>query len=195
MVTPRLLAPVGAVLVLLGRASAALAQVHWDAGAQVGVMKRFTTGGAADAPSPGFGPALELQGHVALLPMLRLGGYLGTDLSPLDGGDAGGPRTFWDGGLHLRLSPPLLPYPWRTWVYAGFGYAFAYDLGTHLSGGLLEAPVGLGLGRKLTREWTVFTELGARFGFGFYGGMYDAAGAPGKDPVALSLSVGLSLEE
>jgi hypothetical protein len=184
----------------------ASAQVHWDAGAQAGVTKRFAAGGDAGAPSPGFGPSLELQGHVALLPMVRLGVYLGTDLSPAA---PDGLRTFWDGGLHLRLTPPLAPWPWRTWLFTGFGYAFADDLGPGLPGGMLEVPVGLGLGRKVGSHALFFVELGARIGFGFYGRMYDRSAVEtsgesgqspgsayvGQDTFALSLSVGLSLEE
>jgi hypothetical protein len=181
---------VALVLILLATATPARAQVHWDAGAQAGVMKRFAEGSGAGA---GFGPMVQLQGHVALLPMVRLGAYLSTDLSPIDDG---GPRTFWEGGIHLRVSPPLLAYPWRTWVFAGFGYAYAYDLGARLHGGQLDVPVGLGVGRKLSPAVLLFSELGARFGFAFDGAMYDQGGSsPGKDPVALSLSVGLSLEE
>jgi hypothetical protein len=169
-------------------------------------MKRFATGGASGAPTPGFGPSLELQGHVALVPMVRLGAYLSTDLSPVST-DGEGPRTFWEGGLHVRVSPPLVAWPWRVWLFTGFGYAITYDVGTHLSGGMLDVPVGLGLGRKLTRHTLLFTELGARFGFGFSGPMYTSGSAParseagggtayvGNDAVALSLSVGLSLEE
>jgi len=194
------------VLALLLAAGDAKAQVHWDAEAQAGVVKRFTTGGGSGAPMPGFGPSLELQGHVALVPMVRLGAYLSTDLSPVST-DGEGPRTFWEGGLHVRFSPPLVGYPWRVWLFAGFGYAYTYDVGTRLSGGMLDVPVGLGLGSKLTRHTMLFAELGARFGFGFYGPMYtpgsasggsETGGGPaylGNDSVALSLSVGLSLEE
>ena len=187
----------------------AAAQVHWDTGAQAGVTKRFVAGGDAGAPAPGFGPSIELQGHVALVPMVRVGAYLGTDLSPAA---PEGLRTFWDGGLHVRLSPPLLPWPWRTWLFTGFGYSFAEDLGDHLPGGLLEVPVGLGIGRKVSRHSLLFVELGGRIGFGFYGRMYDRSAVEssgmaaesgetrsgayvGKDTFALSLSVGLSLEE
>jgi hypothetical protein len=70
---------------------------------------------------------------------------------------------------------------------------------------MLEAPFGLGLGRRAGSHWVLFSELGARAGFGFYGRMYDrdavetggASGGAyvGQDTFALSLSVGLSLEE
>jgi len=173
------------------------------------VTKRFVAGGDVGAPSPGFGPSLELHGHVALIPMVRIGAYLGTDLSPAA---PEGLRSFWDGGLHVRLSPPVLPWPWRTWLFTGFGYSLAEDLGAHLPGGLLEVPVGFGIGRKVSRHSLLFVELGGRIGFGFYGRMYDRSAVEssgttaesgqtrsgayvGQDTFALSLSVGLSLEE
>jgi hypothetical protein len=210
-------------LVALLVAPAARAQVHWDVGAQAGVIKRFTTGGANGAPDPGFGPVVQLQGHLALVPMVRIGLYAAADVSPASGVGA---RTFYEGGLHLKVTPPLLSAPWRAWAFAGFGYAYTYAASFHAPvalptsttnvlfggtyGGMLDVPLGLGLGYKPARAgvpWLVFAELGGRLGVGFYGPMYDdgAAGtaggvvtvAPflGKDSFALTLSVGLSLEQ
>jgi hypothetical protein len=186
------------------------AQLRWDVGAQAGVTKRFTTGATTGAPSPGFGPSFGLQGHVALVPMVRIGLYFEGDVSPTP---PLGPRTFWAGGLHLRIMPPLLGGAWRTWVFAGLGYAYV-DWGdqnipasgqgaggagtnTRVTGGIFDAPVGLGLGRKVG-SWLIFGELGTRFGFGFYGPMYAGQGGAagqGQDSFALSASVGLSLEQ
>ena len=163
------------------------------------MTQRLPTGGAPGAPTPELGPALGLQGHLALVPMVRLGAYLATDLAPLS---TGGPRAFAEGGLHVRLTPPLASWPWRTWLFAGFGYAYAEDLRARLPGGMLAAPLGLGLGRKVGKRLLLFTELAAHFAFGSYGRMYDRAAVEsaggayvGKDTFALSLSVGLSLEE
>jgi len=205
---PRLLFPVTAAVLWLATGRTAGAQVRWDAGAEAGIMKRVETGGGAGAPTAGLGPSVELQGHVALLPMIRLGAYMTTDLAPAVGGGvtADGPRTFAEAGLQVRGTPPLLPWPWRTWLFAGFGDGYAHDLGTRLSGGMLDVPVGLGLGRKLTPSWLLFIELGARFGLAFHGSMYEADRASllqgggsstydGKDAFALSLSVGLSLDK
>jgi hypothetical protein len=219
---PRLFACFAALVALLG-ASAARAQVHWDVGAEAGIMKRFTTGADVAAPDPGFGPLVQLQGHVALVPMVRIGAYAAADLSPAT--DIGA-RTFYEGGLHLKVTPPLLSAPWRAWAFAGFGYAYTVAASYHAPvtlptgttnvlfgstyGGMLDVPVGVGLGTKpagLLSPWLVFAELGGRLGVGFYGPMYDdgAAGtagsvvavAPfmGKDSFALTLSVGISLEQ
>ena len=174
-------------------ARSARAQVHWDIGGEAGVMKRFTTGSDVAAPNPGFGPAFELQGHVAVLPMLRVGLYLAQDISPAS---AIGVRTFWEGGLHAKVTPPLLPSPWKTYAFLGFGYAFTHadgytgSLGAAppgsgganvsvaygpLSGGMLDVPVGIGLSRRLGGAWNVFAELGARVGVAFFGSMYNSA--------------------
>jgi hypothetical protein len=229
----RWLVVTGAALAWESGALRAHAQVRWDVAAEVGAKTRFTTGSAPSAPGPSFGPAFELQGHVALVPMLRVGAYLTQDTAI---GSGNGTRTFWAGGIRAKVTPPLLPAPWRFWAYAGLGYAYAYAVsfrapalveGSEVivrfpgqQGGILEVPVGVALGYRVsggtgalrtTRAWVVFAELGGRFGVATFGPMYDAgpvaavAGATagstvsapfaGKDSFALSLSVGLSLQE
>lgn len=160
------------------------------------MTKRFTTGGDAGAPQPGLGPSFGLQGHVALLPMVRAGLYAEQDVSPAS--DAG-PRMFWAGGVHVRATPPLLPSPWRAWVFAGAGVAYAYSKAVHAAGALMDVPLGVGLGSKLGGHLLLFGEVGARWGLLFQGAMYDAAGAPaaqylGRDSFALTASLGLSWE-
>jgi hypothetical protein len=175
------------------------AQIHWDVGAQAGATRRFTAGADAQAPAPGIGPSFGLQGHLALVPMVRAGVYLAQDTSPEP---PASPRTFWAAGLHARIAPPLLGGAWRTWLSAGIGYAYAYSIEQHASGGMLDLPVGVAVGRKMGSTWILFAELGARFGLGFQGSMYDHAAAAsagvdyaGQDSFALSASVGLSLEQ
>ena len=186
----------------------AAAQVRWDAGADVGVMQRVTTGAAPLAPSPEPGPVGELRAHIAILPMLRMGPYLAHEIAPLS---AGAPREITDAGLRAKVSPPLLALPWRSWLFVGVGYARAYEPSHHLGGaaggtfvqgeggGFLETRVGVGLGYRLDRRWELFAELGGRIGLLFAGSMYDPAGCgcgepyEGKDSFALSLSLGLSL--
>jgi hypothetical protein len=175
------------------------AQLHWDVDAEAGVRKRFTTGSDPGAPNPGFGPAFELQGHVAVFPMVRVGAYLAQDTSYASGI---GPRTFWEGGLHVKVTPPLLPSPWRTWVSAGVGYAYTYAASytqtihvangsvdesvDHVTGGMIDVPLAVALGYRLrapasSSGWTVFAELGGRIGAAFFGAMY-GDGAPGSAP-------------
>ncbi len=169
-------------------------------------MQRIMTGAAPGAATPEPGPVGELRAHVALVPMLRLGPYLAHDIAPLSGAPA---REVTEAGLRAKLTPPLLALPWRAWVFAGVGYARAYEPSHRLegsgdfvpgqAGGSLEARAGLGLGYRLDRTWELFAELGSRFGLLFVGSMYDRGGCvcgepyQGKDSFALSLSLGLSL--
>jgi hypothetical protein len=180
-------------------------------------MQRFATGADPGGASPEPGAVGELHAHVAILPMLRLGPYVAHDIAPLTSGPA---REITEGGLRAKLSPPLLGAPWQTWGFVGVGYARAYEpshaLPTELGspaitvaprfapgqgGGLLEARLGLGLGLRLDRQWEAFLELGGRAGLLFVGSLYDrgACGCgeayAGKDSFALSLSLGLSLNQ
>jgi hypothetical protein len=168
----------------------AQAQIHWDVGIQGGAMKRFVTGGEAGA-DPKIGPAFQLTGHMALIPLVRVGLYAATDISPATGIAA---RHFYEGGLHAKFAPPLLGGPWRTWVALGIGYAYTYapsytaqvlfagdtqpstltvDTAT---GGMLEISPAIGIGYRIGSV-TPFAELGGRFGMGFSGTMYDSNAA------------------
>jgi len=178
---------VQASLLLASREARGQASVNWDVGAQAGAMKRFTT--STQASQPGFGPAFELQGHVALIPMFRVGLYLAQDISPMPGWPA---RQFYEGGLHVKWTPPLLASPWRSYLFAGFGAAYVRQ--DPREGTLLEVPAGLGVALKLRAPWELFAELGGRAGVAFLGGVYDA-GNTGKDSFAVSLSVGVSLSD
>ena len=177
----------------------AFAQLNSDVGLSAGVMKRFTTGAASGVSQPGFGPVVDLRAHVALLPMIRIGLYAAYDHSPMPGA---GDRNFVTGGLHLKVSPPLLPAPWKTYLFTGFGggyteadgYATTVTIDNNLAtgaptgstparaasmnGALLEVPLGLGLARKLGPSWELFLELGGRFGVATFGSMYDSHETP-----------------
>ena len=180
---------VGAAFVLVV-AGDARAQVNWDLGAEAGAMKRFTT--SSQTSQPGFGPVFELQGHVALIPMVRVGLYVAQDVSPMAGWPA---RQFYEGGLHAKWTPPLLSSPWRSYLFAGFGAAYVrQDAPQAGDGTLLEVPAGLGLALKLRAPWELFAELGGRAGVAFLGSVYDG-GITGKDSFAVSLSVGVSLSD
>ncbi len=207
-------------------------QVRWDVGGEAGLMKRFTTGSSPGASSPSPGPMFELRGHVAVVPMVRVGLYAAMSLSPRAGAEGSeiGERTYWEGGLEVRVIPPLLPAPWRTWAFAGAGWArtyaasFRYSDGTSsvpdntlaqgAYGGLIEVPLGIGLGSRVTGApgpWGLFVEAGGRGGAGFYGPVYagpprvssvshdnNIVGLPpafdGNDSFALTVSLGLSFD-
>jgi hypothetical protein len=195
-----------AMLAIVPRSAAA--QVHWDMGGEVGVMQRLTTRGDPGAPAPRPGPVGELYAHVALLPMIRLGPYFTHDISPLSGAPS---RQISAAGVRIKLSPPLLKGAWQTWAFSGVGYARTYEPSHRLvatdafvpgaGGGLLDLRLGLGLGYRLSRPWVLFVELGGRFGIALTGSMYErgacGCGEPyvGEDSFALSLSVGLSLNQ
>lgn len=179
--------------------------LRWDAAAAVGVTDRIMTGRPAGSPAPWPGPMAEIQAHVALLPMIRLGAYVEGDLSPASGIPA---RQAIEGGVRVRVTPPLLRDPWRVWAFVGVGYAREYAPGHGLerppgglvagaAGGILDLPVGLGLGVRLRGPWFAFAELGGRVGLAFTGTAYDPAwaGYLGRDSFAAALSLGVSLQE
>lgn len=187
-------------------------QVRWDVGTEVGAMKRFATHDAtprsSTARDPDVGPVLTIQGHLALAPMIRAGLYFAEDVSPATAVAA---RSFSEGGLEIKLTPPLLPLPWRLSFIAGIGYAYVFApsyrtsdvshgdrvslLRTAEHGGMFELPVGFALGCRLTSSWVLLAELSARLGVGFFGPMYDpGSGFLGRDSFALSLAIGVSFE-
>jgi hypothetical protein len=169
----------------------ASAQLHWDASAQLGIQKRFLGSRANGADDAGFGPIGQITGHVALLPLVHVGGYFGHDISPV--GDTARNITF--GGLRVKGSIPFVKGSWRSWVFVGFGYAGVYQqsfdttiskpdpLGgppTRMSGrvegaggSFFDLPFGLGASYKLFKPWELCAELGARAGFGHTGSVYE----------------------
>lgn len=172
-------------------ARTASAQVHWDASAQLGVQKRFLGNRAIGSDDAGFGPIGQLTGHVALLPLVHVGGYFGHDISPV--GETARNITF--GGLRVKGNIPFVKGSWRGWVFVGFGYAGVYQqsfdatiakpdpLGgppTRLSGraegaggSFFDLPFGFGASYKLFKPWELCAELGARAAFGHTGSVYE----------------------
>jgi hypothetical protein len=199
---------ISALWALLLAPQPAAAQLHWDAAAEVGAMQRLRTGAGPGGGSDEPGPVGEVNFHLALLPMVRIGPYLTHDISPVSGAPS---RQTTEGGLRAKFSPPLLPTPWRSWTFLGAGYARAYEPSHHVpatgdfapgaGGGILDLRLGFGLGYRLNHPWELFTELGGRFGLAFAGSLYQSGecscGQPyvGKDSFALSLSLGLSLNQ
>jgi len=214
---------VGALLV----AREASAQLHWDLSAQAGVMKRFMAQRPQGSDDAGFGPTGQITGHLALLPFVHVGGYFGHDISPLPR-DAN-PRNITFGGLRAKAMLPWVRGSTRAWFFAGFGYAGVYapSYGSTFSiptgsgdleqrrvrvegagGSFFDVPLGLGASYKLYKPWELCAELGARFGFGHTGSVYEdpgpqvnVPGLPGQnalpaglDRFALGLTVGVLID-
>jgi hypothetical protein len=167
--------------------------VHWDASAQVGVAKRFLFSKAPGGADAGFGPAVQIDGHVALLPLLRVGLYGAFDSTNV--GPAS--RQMLGGGARVVGLAPFRTQSFRAWVFAGFGYTFAFApsyhttldfspdltttvptdaLVTQAGGSFYEVPFGIGAGYSLRPPFELVAELGARAGFGFQGSIYEDPG-------------------
>jgi hypothetical protein len=173
------------------RTTPAAAQVHWDVGGQAGVIRRVLTSRDPGLSDAGFGPVFQLQGHIAILPLLRAGAYVSHDISPIDGIAA---RQITSAGLHLRVGSPWPREPWRAWLYAGAGYARVYAPSYHTSllltqdatqppaptdalvmgagGGFVEVPLGVGVAYRVRKPWEITAELGTRVGFAYTGSVY-----------------------
>jgi len=178
-------------------ASSAEAQVHWDVGADTGVMKRVLTSRPSGGSDAGFGPIVGVHAHVALMPLLRIGAYLDGELSPTDEPTA---RRVYSGGLRLKLTPPVAPTEaLRFWVFAGVGYAGVYSPAYHTDlvirdannnvtkhgidasgagGRFLEIPLGIGMGWRFRKPWELTFELSGRMGLFNGGTLYSADGRP-----------------
>jgi hypothetical protein len=174
----------------------ARAQLHWDASAQAGVEKRFLAHLPSGGHDPGFGPTAQLTGHVALLPLVRVGGWIAHDISPMH--DPIAARDVTSGGLRVKLMSPFPRGDLRAWLFAGFGYAGVYARSYHATiaqkdpvtgaplpvdalvqgagGSFFEVPLGIGASYKLRKPWELAAELGLHLGFGHGGSVYEAPG-------------------
>jgi hypothetical protein len=219
----RLLVPITAAVAGVLAGPHARAQLHWDASAQAGVMKRFLGSRAAGGSDAGFGPVGELHGHVAILPLVRVGAYVSHDISPQPGDTTALQIT--SAGARVKISSPLPLDPWRVWAFVGIGYAGVYGpsfrtpidvagarvdaLGTGAGGGFFEVPFGVGASYKLRRPWHLTAELSGRGGFGFAGSVFDTQNGragfaegqpqlllsnPGTPSFALALMFGILLD-
>lgn len=181
---------------LLAATTPAHAQVHWDASAQVGVARRVLSNRPVGGEDAGFGPIGQLTGHVALLPLLRFGAYVGHDISPMGG--ASSARDLTSGGLRAKVMSPWPRGALRAWLFFGFGYTGVYARSTTgprvfpgppgspsvtneatvqgAGGGFFEVPFGIGASYKLRKPWELSAELGMRAGFGHSGSVYEDPG-------------------
>lgn len=212
------------LVLALGWTRRAGAQLHWDASVQAGATKRFLSSRPSGGRDAGVGPAAQIAAHVALLPLVRVGGYASYDLSP-GPGDAGA-RDVFTGGLRAKVLSPWPRGSFRTWALVGIGYARTHARGydTRIDvpagprdatvegadGGFVEVPVGIGASYKLRKPLELTAELGFRIGFAHHGDAYRSPGPaltihdvppgsgtmlpPGIDRFALGLTVGVLFE-
>lgn len=189
-----------AIAILFPRISAA--QLHWDASVQLGGMKRFLVERAPGTDDVGIGPTGQIAAHLALLPLVGAGVYVGHDISPLPDPAAARNITFM--GARAKVGLPMSG-SFRAYGFAGFGLAlvtqqgfdyagFPYvgpagttirkDATVESAGGhFFEVPFGLGVSYKLRKPWELCAELGARVGFAHSGSVYDELrGAQVKAP-------------
>jgi hypothetical protein len=196
---PTLLLTVAALGASVSWAPPAPAQVRWDVGLLAGATWRVTTGDRAPHPTPG--PSAEIRAHLAVVPMLRVGPYASFDLSPASGATA---RQVYAVGLRAKVTPPVLAAPWRGWVFAGVGFADGYTPSGGGNGadslGMLELPVGIGIGYRVRGPWELCVELGARVVLAkgpIHAGAPSASAGPSSplvrdDLLAVALSIGVS---
>ena len=197
----KLLGAAAGALLVLAASSTAHAQLHWDASAQVGVMKRVLTNPPPGGGTAGFGPVGQLAGHLALLPLVRFGGYIGHDISPMS--DASARDLTW-GGVRAKIMSPWPRGAWRAWLFVGFGYSGVYARSTSAprlvpglpgtpavradatvqgaGGGFFEVPFGLGASYKLWKPYELSAELGMHAGFGQSGTIYEDPGRQVTSP-------------
>jgi hypothetical protein len=190
----RWLSFLAALTVALVFAAPAQAQVHWDASAQVGGTQRFLYNRPQGGPNAGLGPAFEVDGHVALLPLLRVGAYVSGDIT------SAGPATrqMLGGGARVLAFSPWRSPSFHAWLFAGFGYRVVLAPSYHTTlplapdnltapsptdvlvsqagGGFFEIPVGIGGSFALRPPFQLVAELGTRFGLGSSGSVYEDPG-------------------
>jgi hypothetical protein len=174
----------------------ASAQLHWDGSLEAGASKRFLAKRPQGADDAGFGPAVQLAGHVAIIPLVRAGLYAGYEISPLPGDAAA--RDMIPFGARAKLMSPFPRGDARAWVFAGFGYtlvgargydtklAFPTGVGGSTTtqkvsvqdagGGFFDVPFGIGASYKLFESWHLVGELGMHVGFGHSGSVYEPPG-------------------
>ena len=212
----------GFVLTLFTVSRNAWGQLHWDAGINAGAQRRILTSGAGDG---GIGPMVGLEAHIALIPLVRVGAYVTEEIAPTDDGAAA--RKITAGGIHAKGISPWPRGNFRGWIFAGLGYAGVYapsyhrtlhispdgtssplprdTLVTGAGGSFFDVPVGIGASYKVRKPWEISLQVGARFGFGFTGSVYEGRAALpagsaqqilaplGSDTVAVFMTLGVSL--
>jgi hypothetical protein len=182
------------VAALLLGARPASAQVHWDMNVHAGVARRFFDTGLPEGGT--LGPMAGVAVDVAMIPLIRLGGYV--DYEYAYTGEPASPHAI-SFGLRLKVEPPVNFGGVHFYGFAGFGgaqlVAPGYDQilpGTspdgvqnpvvHYSattGTVLEVPFGVGAGWRFARPWELLLELQGRLGVASLGDYFSDTGRPG----------------
>jgi hypothetical protein len=184
----------GTTLCLVAWTSSATAQIHADFDLEAGAADRVVPP-RQPALGTGIGPMFELEGHVAVVPLVRAGAYVSFDLTPLA---EEGVRDAIAAGFSGRLYSPWPAGPFRAWLGLGFGYAAAHAPGYGMvpptSGGFFQVPLGLGSSFRLSRSFELVGEAGTRIGFGFTGSEYNRGVATGDATLGVFLVLGAAYE-
>jgi hypothetical protein len=196
----------GLTLGVLLVSSTAYAQIHWDASVHGGASERVLTSANGVPTSTALpGPAFGVQGHIALIPFVRVGLYGSFEMSSIDGVHAPA-RNFYAVGGEGKILSPWPRGNLRIFATLGFGYVGVYApsystmfkiAGSPVAiavdgsgGGFAEIPFGIGASYKLRGPLTVHAELLTRFGMGFWGTLYgENGGRNARDPSGSPLSL------
>ena len=173
--------------------STAFAQLHWDVGVHGGASERILVGLAGAPASTALpGPTFGIQGHVALIPFVRVGLYGSFEMSSIDKIQAPA-RQFYAFGAQGKVVSPWPRGDLRLFGTLGFGYVGASAPGYDTmikptpnmpqparvdasGGGFAEIPFGIGASYRLRGPLVVYAELLTRFGLGFWGTLYGEGG-------------------
>jgi hypothetical protein len=187
---------------------AASAQVNTDVGANTGLGIRLRTG----TPKPVAAIAgIDVRGHVALVPLVRVGVYAGLEGTLPNGSED---RLYYAFGLDAKVASPWTPAPWHTWAFVGVGAAYVVatrhavagssDTGgsgmqsSQADGALVELPVGVGAGIRVHSTWAIDAVLSARPAIASFGPESRPSPGPDTQPfaghelLAVWLTVGVS---
>jgi hypothetical protein len=173
--------------------------VRWDAELEQGVQRRVLASRAPGQEDAGFGPTFDVSGHLALVPLARVGLYLHYDGSPVSSADT---RDLVSGGLDGRLGFPL-GVDLRGYLRIALGAASTFAA-AHAAAGANErgfvsatqgyfgeVPLALGLIYRVSRGLALTGEVATRIGFGFSGPAYGAGGS-GEDVLAVGFDLGVA---
>lgn len=170
------------------------AQVNTDVGANTGLGIRLRTG----TPKPVAAIAgIDLRGHVAWVPLVRVGAFVGLE-ETLPNGSEG--RRYYAFGLDAKVASPWMGAPWHAWAFVGLDAAYVVatrhaltatsDTGgsgipsPQTDGVLVELPIGVGAGIRVHSTWSIEAVLSARPAIASLGPESRPSPLPGTQPFA-----------